>query len=75
METVQRARMEPIHYAEHKGEFCPYCRQAAVVGTGAEVASGRGKVAKLMRCSECNAYWQDLYLLVGYLPDKVPPDA
>lgn len=77
IKTRKVARMEPIHYAKEHGEFCPYCRTAAVVGTGDSYGQG-GVLSAGRRCMECKAHWKDVFFLVGYVPDTVsahePPD-
>ena len=68
-------RMEPIHYAQRGGEFCPYCRTASVVAASEPLGARRGRIVSPMRCTECKAHWADVHILIGYLPDLVGVDS
>jgi len=73
--TVKTQRMEPVHYAQRFGEFCPYCRQAAVTADGEPLGSSKARWTSPMRCTECGARWREVHILIGYLPYQAGIDA
>lgn len=48
-------------YVESGGDHCPYCESGSIQGESLEVSGGQ--VTQKVWCCDCEAEWQDSYLL------------
>ena len=51
-------------YVDKVGGVCPYCQSTDIEGEHFEVDGG--SAWQEVHCNDCDAYWTDLYKLVGY---------
>ena len=52
-----------------KGLSCPFCGTSSIQGSFIEIETG--KTFQRMRCTECEAEWQDVYELIDINPYPV----
>jgi len=54
-------------HIKQKGLSCPFCGSLSIQGGFIEIEEG--KAFQGMKCTECEAHWQDVYKLIDMEPD------
>jgi len=57
--------MTEVQYVKSRGLRCPYCKSSDVEAPGS-VDIDSGTATQEIRCNDCEAFWTDIYHLVGY---------